>query len=82
LDCYDWVQWRILYKPFLYQPKWRPLKADPFHEVSLTSLINILYIFLIGVVGVESNWVHSALRPPIGLLCQPRVIMLMEKLVE
>jgi hypothetical protein len=33
-------------------------------------------------VGVESNWVHSALRPPIGLLCQPRVIMMMEKLVE
>jgi hypothetical protein len=32
--------------------------------------------------GVESNWVHSALRPPIGVLCQPRVIMLMEKLVE
>jgi hypothetical protein len=31
---------------------------------------------------VESNWVHSALRPPIGLLCQPRVIMMMEKLVE
>jgi hypothetical protein len=31
---------------------------------------------------VESNWVHSALRPPIGLSCQPRVIMMMEKLVE
>jgi hypothetical protein len=31
---------------------------------------------------VESNWVHSALRPPIGLLCQPRMIMMMEKLVE
>jgi hypothetical protein len=44
---------------------------------------NILkLIFLIGIVGVESNWVHSALRPPIGLLCQPRVIMMMEKLVE
>jgi hypothetical protein len=26
--------------------------------------------------------VHSALRLPIGLLCQPRVIMMMEKLVE
>jgi hypothetical protein len=32
--------------------------------------------------GVKCNWVHSALRPPIGLLCQPRVIMMMEKLVE
>jgi hypothetical protein len=31
---------------------------------------------------MESNWVYSALRPPIGLLCQPRVIMMMEKLVE
>jgi hypothetical protein len=38
--------------------------------------------FLIGIVGVESNWVHSALRPLIGLLCQPHVIMMMEKLVE
>jgi hypothetical protein len=32
--------------------------------------------------GVESNWVHSALRPPIGLLCQSRVIIMMEELVE
>jgi hypothetical protein len=31
---------------------------------------------------VESNWVHSTLRPLTGLLCQPRVIMMMEKLVE
>jgi hypothetical protein len=31
---------------------------------------------------VEFNWVHSALRPPIGLLCQPRMIMMKEKLVE
>jgi hypothetical protein len=32
--------------------------------------------------GLESNWVRSGLRPPIGLLCQPRVIMTTEKLVE
>jgi hypothetical protein len=31
---------------------------------------------------VESNWIHSALRPPIRLLCQPPVILTMEKLVE
>jgi hypothetical protein len=31
---------------------------------------------------MESNWVHSTLRPLNGLLCQPRVIMMMEKLVE
>jgi hypothetical protein len=28
---------------------------------------------LIGILGVESNWVHSALRPVIGLLCETRV---------
>jgi hypothetical protein len=32
--------------------------------------------------GVESNWIHSALWPLIGLLCQPWVIMMMEKLME
>jgi hypothetical protein len=31
---------------------------------------------------VESNWDHSALRPPVGLLFPPRMIMMMEKLVE
>jgi hypothetical protein len=31
---------------------------------------------------MESNWVHSALRPLIGLLCRPLVIMMMEKWVE
>jgi hypothetical protein len=40
------------------------------------------YNFLLtGIVGVESNWIHSARRPLMGLLCQPRVIMMMEKLV-
>jgi hypothetical protein len=32
--------------------------------------------------GVESSWVHSARRPLIGLLYLPRVIMMMETLVE
>jgi hypothetical protein len=31
---------------------------------------------------VESNLVHLALRPPIGLLCQLWVIMMLEKMVE
>jgi hypothetical protein len=31
---------------------------------------------------MESRWVHSTLRPPVGLLSQPRVIMMIEKLVE
>jgi hypothetical protein len=32
--------------------------------------------------GWSPNWVHSARRPLNGLLYQPRVIMLMENLVE
>jgi hypothetical protein len=36
----------------------------------------------IGIGGMESDWVHSALRPPVGLLCQARVIMIMGILVE
>jgi hypothetical protein len=32
--------------------------------------------------GVDSSWVHLSLRPPRGLLCQPWVIMMKEKLVE
>jgi hypothetical protein len=36
----------------------------------------------IGIVGVESNWVHLVLLPPVGILCQPLLIMMMEKLVE
>jgi hypothetical protein len=31
--------------------------------------------------SVEPNWVHSPLRPLIGLLSQPQVIMIMEKLM-
>jgi hypothetical protein len=38
--------------------------------------------FLIRLVGGGSNWVHSARRPLIGLLYLPRVIMMMENLVE
>jgi hypothetical protein len=41
---------------------------------------NILFYWYSG--RVAWNWVHSAMRPLIGLLCQPRVIMIMEKLVE
>jgi hypothetical protein len=31
---------------------------------------------------MESSWVHSARRPLIGLLYLPRVIMMIENLVE
>jgi hypothetical protein len=41
------------------------------------------HFFLIRIVGrVESNWVHSALRPLTGLFCQPQVIIIKEKLAE
>jgi hypothetical protein len=33
-------------------------------------------------MGVESNWVYSARRPPIDLLYMPLLIMRMEKLME
>jgi hypothetical protein len=39
------------------------------------------FFFLICIVGGGIK-VHSTLRPLIGLLCQPRVIMIMEKSVE
>jgi hypothetical protein len=38
-------------------------------------------LFLICIVGGGIK-VHSTLRPLNGLLCQPRVIMIMEKSVE
>jgi hypothetical protein len=41
-----------------------------------------LFFFKLVYSGVESNWVHLALQPVIGLLCQTQVIMMMEKLVE
>jgi hypothetical protein len=56
-----------------------------FAEIPLTLLLHFMltvYVYKIGIVGVESNWVHSALRPPKGLLCQPQVIMATENLVE
>jgi hypothetical protein len=39
------------------------------------------FFFLISIVGVGIK-VHSTLRPLNGLLCQPRVIMIMENSVE
>jgi hypothetical protein len=48
---------------------------------TLARRVDIFLICIVGA-GVESNWVHSALRPPIGLLCQARMIMMMQKLVE
>jgi hypothetical protein len=41
-------------------------------------MVNFFLICLVGV-GIK---VHSTLRPLNGLMCQPRVIMIMEKSVE
>jgi hypothetical protein len=41
----------------------------------------VINFFLICIVGGGIK-VHSTLRPLNGLLCQPRVIMIMEKSVE
>jgi hypothetical protein len=45
-------------------------------------LVEKLFFFIWCRGGGGVNWVYSALRPPIGLLCQPLVIMIMENLVE
>jgi hypothetical protein len=45
------------------------------HSLFLSFFPSFLFNWYSG--GVESNWVHSALRPPISLLCQSRVIMMM-----
>jgi hypothetical protein len=62
----------------------RPVHFTPEEESAVLSVSYevIKWDIFIGKLGVESNWIHSALRPSIGLLCQPRVIMMMEKLVE
>jgi uncharacterized membrane protein YfcA len=46
------------------------------------NLSKFCVIFLILIVGVESNLVHSGRRPLIGLLYLLRVSMRMENLVE
>jgi hypothetical protein len=57
-------------------------KLSNLHRSYYDQLQNTLRLRLFFFKLVESNWVHSALRPPIGLLCQPRVIMMIRKLVE
>jgi hypothetical protein len=41
-----------------------------------------IHFFTLVSWGLGSNWVNSALRALIGLLCKPRLIMLIEKLAE
>jgi hypothetical protein len=69
--------------------KWtkRVLAQSELNEDDVPSLflpkatVYTLIFFLICVVGGGIK-VHSTLRPLNGLLCQPRVIMIMEKSVE
>jgi hypothetical protein len=46
----------------------------------VTAQVNLKFVFICIVGGGIK--VHSTLRPLNGLLCQPRVIMIMEKSVE
>jgi hypothetical protein len=46
----------------------------------VSRLLHIFY--LIRILGVESSWVHSAWWPLVGLLYLPRMIMMLEHLVE
>jgi hypothetical protein len=50
-------------------------------RLSATGFMLVPVFFLICTVGGGIN-VHSTLRPLNGLLCQPLVIMIMEKSVE
>jgi hypothetical protein len=55
------------------------VKSKPTAEKALSTRFVLIRIV---EGGVESHWVHSALRPLIGLLCPLQVIMIMVKLVE
>jgi hypothetical protein len=58
------------------------ITVSPFRWIIVGSALTVpKFFFLICIVG---GWikVHSTLRPLNGLLCQPQVIMIMEKSVE
>jgi hypothetical protein len=72
-----------------YMPRHVPISQKFLQNVlqsgdlaHVTAMLTKCEDFLIGIVAGGVNWVHSALRPLRGLLCQPRVIMMMEYLVE
>jgi hypothetical protein len=68
--------------------------VGPTKKQNCCALRNFLYFYFVSFIfsmlfilnynngGVESNWVHSACRPRIGLLYQPLVNTRMENLVE
>jgi hypothetical protein len=66
------------------KPKWDrllPLKTL-IGQPLLQDSKNLKFLIWYSGREVESNWVHSTLRPLIGLLYQPRVIKVIEKLVK
>jgi hypothetical protein len=71
LQIINKIRVREVYTAYRMFPSYAPTEHSCFYG-----------FFQFEYLGVESNWAHSALRPPIGLLCQPRVIMMREKLVE
>jgi hypothetical protein len=50
-------------------------------ETTRYAMVGVFFVLFILLVGGGIK-VHSTLRPLNGLLCQPRVIMIMEKSVE
>jgi hypothetical protein len=85
--CTSTLQWRFHLRFTTFSPL-SGLQYSQMLRTSWFSLVHILNVLMKSLSlnwysgGVESNWVYSVLRPPIGLLCQPWVIMMKEKLVE
>jgi hypothetical protein len=77
-----WIKPRVLVRlEGLGQLKKIHLIGTQSHDLPACIIIILLFFYLLQW-GVDFNCVHSALRPLISLLCQPLVIMMMEKLVE
>jgi hypothetical protein len=84
-QCFCIVIRFIMYICYMFHSSWiiirqSFMKCTIRYWIVFLMWIHILFNRCSG--GWSPNWVHSTLRPPIGLLCQPRVIMMMEKLVE
>jgi hypothetical protein len=64
-------------KPICKIPTW---KTSISYSVQSVVALRVIIFFYSG--GWSPNWVHSARRPLTGLLYLPRVIVMMENLVE
>jgi hypothetical protein len=81
---FNWKVWERQGKRQSVGPSsgWDLYSGPPEYETGCTQWTSTFLKFKLVWWGMESNCVHSSLRPLIGLLCQPRVIMMMVKLVE